>query len=237
MIVQITEDGIRDVLPKDNNAATHVHEYGGAAFTVRQSDGKIVFADGKTNLVFLLDPETGETEAIVEHNESIYFADFDTHPIQSDWVIAIKEDHSNAKTIQDVKNTLVAINVPLRTIQTIATSADFYTYPRFSPDGKHVCWVQWNHPDMPWTGTELYIAPWTGIAVGEKVHIAGQLGKVSVRQPRWSLDGSLFFVGDQTGYPQIYRYQGVETKHIRVKGYEDAEFTGPEWWLGRYNTQ
>ena len=32
---------------------------------------------------------------------------------------------------------------------------DFVSDPRLSPDGTRCRWLQWDHPDMPWDGTEL----------------------------------------------------------------------------------
>ncbi len=34
----------------------------------------------------------------------------------------------------------------------------FLTGPRRSPDGRCVVWIAWDHPRMPWDGTELKIA-------------------------------------------------------------------------------
>ncbi len=36
--------------------------------------------------------------------------------------------------------------------------ADFYLNPCLSPDDRHLAWIEWNHPNMPWDGTSLKIA-------------------------------------------------------------------------------
>lgn len=159
------------------------------------------------------------------------FADFDTHPSNPDWVIAILEDHHKHP---NVVNTLVAIQASSKSVRIIASGADFYAYPRFSPDGKSVCWVQWDHPDMPWTGTLLYTAEWQEGKLGKPQLIAGGPRKISVSQPRWAPDGTLFYVDDRTGYWQIYKkLPGKDaSEYIHVKGYEQGEFTCAEWFLG-----
>ncbi|KPC86930.1 hypothetical protein ADL35_09485, partial [Streptomyces sp. NRRL WC-3753] len=34
----------------------------------------------------------------------------------------------------------------------------FVTGPKLSPDGQRAVWIAWDHPRMPWDGTELKIA-------------------------------------------------------------------------------
>jgi hypothetical protein len=220
------------VLPKENSALTHVHEYGGASFTARDSDRHIIFSDFDTNLVFDLDPATVKAEPIVKEDFKNYFADFNVHPKDSKWVLAIKEDHHSGK-IEDIENTLVAIDSSTKNVHTIVSGADFYAYPRFSPDGKHVSWTQWNHPNMPWNYNELWVADWQEGKVANARVIAGHEQKESITQPQWGVDGSLFFVGDRTGFWQMYQFVDGNVRYIHVKGLEKAEFGGPEWWLGR----
>lgn len=40
----------------------------------------------------------------------------------------------------------------------LSSGADFYMQPAFSPDGKALVWVEWDHPNMPWDGTRLMFA-------------------------------------------------------------------------------
>ena len=41
----------------------------------------------------------------------------------------------------------------------LAASHHFLTVPKLSPDGRHAAWFGWDHPAMPWDGTELCVAP------------------------------------------------------------------------------
>ncbi len=220
-------------MPQGSNARSAVHEYGGGAFTVSQKDSTLVFADWTTKGVFRSSPNSGERNAIMDADPDVRYADFNVHPTNSDWVLAVKEDHHSSV----VQNSLVAIDGATRKVQTLAEGADFYAHPQFSPDGLQVCWTQWDHPDMPWTGTILFTAKWHGYGAPLEglITIAGKARVESISQPRWGLDGSLFFASDRTGYWQLYQMQqGThEVRQIKLEGLEDVEFAGPEWLLAR----
>ena len=69
--------------------------------------------------------------------------------------------------------------------------ADFFMQPAVSPDGKLLAWVEWDHPNMPWDGTRLYLAMLdaeTGILSEVKL-LDGDLN-VPIFQPIFSRDGS-----------------------------------------------
>lgn len=217
-------------MPKDYNARTAVHEYGGAAFAVRP-DGTLVFSDWETSGAFILDPAKGGVEAITEPDHKLRFASFSVHPTSPNWILAIQENHHAA-----VENTLVAIDATNKTLHSIAQGADFYNHPQFSPQGDKLCWIQWDHPDMPWTGTTLFLAEWKNGEIGSPQRIAGHPGSESIVQPQWTPDGSLLFSSDFSGYWKLYclKENASEPKLLQLKDLEEAEFAGVEFILGRY---
>ena len=226
-----TNDGQQhvDVLPKGYSARTGVHEYGGAAFAVGRSGG-IVFADWETKGVYSLKSGTGDCIATLDADAEVYYADFDIHPNDSALILAVRENHHP----KVVENSIVLIDASSRKVHTVASGADFYSHPKFSPEGDKVCWLQWNHPDMPWTGSLLYVASWAEGAVSDARVVAGEPGKESISQPRWLPDGSLLFASDRSGYYQLYHLDpGQEdARHNNLRGLSDVEFSGPEWMLG-----
>ena len=118
---------------------------GGGSFCVRE-DGHLVFTDFDTKLVFDLDVDTGKAAPVVEEDRKIYFADFDCH---GNWILAVREDH-HAPTIAQITNTLVAIDSKTQRVHAISLEGepDFVLYPRFSPDGNRICWIQLKFPSM-----------------------------------------------------------------------------------------
>jgi hypothetical protein len=158
-----------------------IHEYGGRLFLV-QPDGSILFTDYPQNGIFSLNPTSGEVMTIVPPNPRIHYGNFHVYPETHEWILAVQETHGPQGAEE---NTIVAIHSATGDVSTVARGADFYQHPQFNPDGRYVSWIQWNHPDMPWTGSVLYVAEWvpekvltemkTGITV-----VAGQPGKESI---------------------------------------------------------
>ena len=188
-------------------------------------DGGLIFTDSNTRGVFRLKSKD-DIQSVLDVDAQSRFADFDVHPTDPKWILAVVEIH----TPDSVDNKVAIINATTRTHSIICDGADFYQHPKFSPDGKWVCWVQWKHPDMPWSGTELYIAAWEDGKIGQAQFIAGQAEKESIGQPRWHSYGALIFSSDKTGFSQLYMFDTMsqQTKKVDVNGYEDADLGGPD---------
>ncbi|KAJ5833416.1 hypothetical protein N7474_001727 [Penicillium riverlandense] len=232
VIVEVLASASRDVLPAGYSAKSSIHEYGGGAFAIHPN-GKLIFTNHPTNGVFLLDPQSGTVETIVTPHESVRFGNFDVYPPTQGWILAVQETHSKDSLLRPVvTNTIVAIHTATGDVCTVVQGADFYQHPQFSPDGTQVCWIQWDHPDMPWTGSVLHVATWEAGKLVNDTVISGQAGVESICQPRWGTDGTLFFVSDKTGYWQLYRFNGGEAQLINLKGLESAEFGSREPCLG-----
>lgn len=205
-IARRTPDGtITDVTPLPFNVRTRVHEYGGGSFTVK--DGIIYFSNFADQRLYKGTgaPTLQEPQPISqESGGNLRYADavIDT---ERGRLICVCEDHTAGG--HEPTNTLVSINLENdEDIQVLASGSDFYSSPRLSCDRTQLAWLSWNHPNMPWDGTQLWIAPIQADGLlGEPQLVAGGVEE-SVFQPEWSPDGALYFVSDRTGWWNLYRW-------------------------------
>lgn len=204
-------------------------------------DGYIVFSDRETQDLHKLDPSTGHVEQITQTDTALRYVCTsitgyltDEHS-GSGWLLAIEEDHTKPLP-SEVQNRLVAVNMQSKEIVNVASGDDFYSAAQFSPDASRVCWTQWSHPDMPWTGARLYVAKWNNGQVTDVRLVAGEIGKESVSQPRWGSGNTLYFTSDSSGYWQLYRYHvdTLECQRMALGGLEEVDFSQPDWRLGKY---
>ncbi|MEU0409875.1 LpqB family beta-propeller domain-containing protein [Streptomyces griseorubiginosus] len=100
----------------------------------------------------------------------------------------------------------------------------FVTGPRLSPDGSRAAWLAWDHPRMPWDGTELIVAEVHEGTFREPRTVAGG-PEESVAQADWSPDGRLLYASDRTGWWNLYR----EGEQLCPR---EEEFGGALWKLG-----
>ena len=153
VIVRRTPDGrISDALPAPFNARTRVHEYGGGSCVVH--DGTIYFSNDADQRVYRLDPASAPRP--ITPAENLRYADA-VIDRQHNRLICVREDHTIAG--REAVNTLVsfALDGEDQVQQVLVAGNDFYSTPRLSPDGKHLAWLTWNHPNMPWDSSELWL--------------------------------------------------------------------------------
>jgi dienelactone hydrolase len=140
-------------------------------------------------------------------------------------------EHEPARSDRKTREAPVAYGGTMPGARLLVEGSDFYGAPRVSPDGRLLAWLSWNHPNMPWDGTELWLGEiGAGGAVENCRTVAGGLDE-SILQPEWSPDSVLYFVSDRSGWWNLYRLRGndddVEALHPM-----DAEFGLPGWVLG-----
>jgi dipeptidyl aminopeptidase/acylaminoacyl peptidase len=222
-LVRRTADGkTEDVLPKPFSARTTVHEYGGGALAV--ANGTVYFTNYADQRLWKLTPSQAPQPITAE--SKLRFADFVLDAPRKQ-LIAVCEDHT--KNDHEPANRIVAVNLADGKVTILVEGADFYSNPRVSPDGKHLSWLAWHHPNMPWDGTELFVAP---IAVdgtiGNPRKVVGGNDE-SIFQPTWSPDGTLYFVSDRTNWWNLYAER--DGKIVPILPME-AEFGAPQWVFG-----
>jgi dipeptidyl aminopeptidase/acylaminoacyl peptidase len=241
-------DGIsRDLLPGSRNARTRVHEYGGQSYL--PVPGGLVYAEFADQRLYYLadqeaagprDPESrlaaprpltaGPGRGIADR-----FADFVLSP-DSGEVWCVRERHAGGRVARAI------VAVPLNgsaadnanAVRVLASGSDFYAYPAPSPDGTRLAWICWDHPRMPWDGTQLRVA-----AVGDGG--AGQVvmggDEESVLAPVWRDDRSLFVISDRSGWWNLYLAHlpdgpGDGRASQWALCPREEEFAAPLWQLG-----
>lgn len=226
-----------DLLPYPFSARGKVHEYGGRAWLVANQTLYFVNQTDQRLYALPLSSPYEEPAPITPENGAIRLADlvFDS---QRQRLLAVMEDHGREGL--EPLNAIVAISVAdgdgnadgdgtTGSITTLVSGADFYASPRLDASGQQLCWLSWNHPEMPWDGTELWCAPLDGNGHPAKPKkIAGGRHE-AIFQPDWSPGGDLVFVSDRQGWWNLHRAGSDGSQCLLAM---EAEFATPLWSLG-----
>jgi len=224
------EGNTRCVLPAPLNCRSKVHEYGGGCYCIDGNQLFFVLADDQRIYKADISQEQFIPEALTPEEGGLRFSDliFDS---QHKRIIAVCEDHANEG---EPKNTLVSIPIDASLqVDVLAQGEDFYAYPRLDPTGTLLCWISWNHPNMPWGTTKLWLAEINHLGLLEnKKHLVPQ-ETASIFQPNWSPDGDLYYVSDINNWWNIYQLpkQELLSNKPTPKAITNlnAEFATPLW--------
>jgi dipeptidyl aminopeptidase/acylaminoacyl peptidase len=234
-IVRQGPDGVRrDLLPMPWNARTRVHEYGGKSYL--PLPGGFVFANFAEQRLYRCGVQ-GEPEPLTPApGEDIAdrFADLVLSP-RGDEVWCVGEQHRAGRITRAI------VAVPLdgsgahdpAAIRVLVSGSDFYAYPTPSPDGTRLAWICWDHPRMPWDGTELRVTALNGAApVTDKSQQQLIMGCAteSVLAPVWRDDRSLYAISDRSGWWNLYVADLIAFPRALCP--REEEFAGPLWQLG-----
>ena len=305
--MRLTADGaVSEVTTPAHNARTRVHEYGGGALAV--SNGVAYFSNFADQRLYRRPVDGSGAPAAITPEIAVRYADA-TVDDRRGRLICVAEDHRVGG--REAENLLAAVPTGGGEPVAVHRGFDFYASPRLSPDGRRLAWVCWNHPNMPWDATELWVAdvaaggalssprriaggvpssprriaggtggagelrPWGvggdggpvdtegdggargignagGIGGGDGTadaggnghgsgnggagggdDTAGAGGEVSVIQPAWGPDGTLYCVSDVSGWWNLHRWDGERLVPVLPM---EAELGLPPWLfgMGRY---
>jgi dipeptidyl aminopeptidase/acylaminoacyl peptidase len=217
-----------DRIPAPFNARTRVHEYGGGAYALAD-DGELFFSNDADQRVYRAC--RGEAPVAVTAASARRFADARLDRARNR-LIAVREDHGVAgggATHAEPVNTIVAIDLATGAETVLAEGHDFFSSPRLSRDGRRLAWLAWDHPRMPWQGSELWLAELDDSGLPRSPRkVAGSTNE-SIFQPEWSPRDELHFVSDRTGWWNLYRLRDGKVEALHPMA---AEFGEPHWDFG-----
>ena len=214
-------ESARELTPEPYNVRSRVHEYGGAAYLPTRD--AVYFVNAGDQNIHAIDG-TGAIRPLTDSGPGIRYADLCADPGRNR-VIAVTEIHRDG---QHPLNALAAVSTETGEASILHQGCDFYASPALSPSGSELLFLAWDHPNMPWDGTQLLRARLDGPDMGPVTVVAGG-ARESVLQPSWLDDGTALYLSDAGGFWNLYR---LDRDGARAVLEEDAEYAGPPWLFG-----
>ncbi|KAL3514538.1 hypothetical protein ACH5RR_027255 [Cinchona calisaya] len=223
-----------DINPKEFCVGSVTHQLQGGAFRV--SGDIVFFSNYKDQRIFMQSISSKDSAPVpitpdygiplVSYADGVFDSRFNRY-------VTVQEDCR--KSSKNSITTIVSINVDSENIhepEALVAGCDFYAFPRLDPKGERMAWIQWNHPNMPWDRSELWVGYISDTGEMQKrICVAGgnQMVVESLSEPKWSPQGELFFISDrETGFWNLYKW--VEsTNQVVPVCHLDAEFAKPLW--------
>lgn len=220
---------VEDVIAAPWSARSRVHEYGGGAWTT-VADDALVFVEKADQRVWRVVPGE-QPKPLTPMAGDMRFGGLTW---SGERLLAVRETHRDAgpphRDIVDIPIDGRAVR-DASALASLVEDSDFFAHVALSPDGTHLAWVSWNHPDMPWDRAELRVGRLEDGLVAEWATVAG--GTTSPLQPVWLDDDELLYSDDPGGRWNLHRLRLTADLRHRPVAPADADTGGPLWVLGQ----
>ena len=202
------------VLPRDFSVRSRVHEYGGGSYLVCPTG--VFFINFADQDLYALDVTP---RRITHSGADERYADFCDVP-GTNLAIAVCEQHVRGT----VKNSLVTIDLDDGSVTELHKGHDFYAAPRLK--GDKLAFIAWDHPNMPWDATLLYLAEFDTQhpRLANAGIIAGGDG-ISIGEPQWG-ETRLYYLSDAGGWWNLHCFDSSGSRNLHAV---DDEFGAPAW--------
>lgn len=218
----------KDLIPNGYNVRNAVHEYGGSSYAIH--DDLLVFVNWDDQRLYKVvnrsKPQVMTNCPNIPRGERYSDLSITT---DGKWLFCVKESHIE---IGEPENKIIAISLDNPNVNyTVVQGRDFYSSPRVSSDGTKLCWLEWDHPNMPWDGCELHVADLQcneRFSIKREIIVSGGSNE-SILQPEWAPTGGLYFITDISGWWNLSVWNGGDVKSVLV---ETKDHGGPAWRFG-----
>lgn len=218
-----------DILKSPWSAKSQVHEYGGLSWLgiVLQGQSILAFVNKADQRIYITEP-MGEPQPLSPESPTGQSHRYIDMIAVGDEIWCIREVHKEGRVERD----LVALSLNRKgvgSLRILEASSHFYAHPRLSADGRYLSWIAWEHPQMPWDGTELRVAEVSNGQLRNVRVLAGDV-QTSCLSPEWGPHNELYFICDKSGWWNLWQVdlRGQLTHLIE----EASEWGFPLWQLG-----
>ena len=218
-----------DILKSPWSAKSQVHEYGGLSWLgiVLQGQAILAFVNKADQRIYITEP-MGEPQPLSPESPTGQSHRYIDMIAVGDEIWCIREVHKEGRVERD----LVALSLNRKgvgSLRILEASSHFYAHPRLSADGRYLSWIAWEHPQMPWDGTELRVAEVSNGQLRNVRVLAGDV-QTSCLSPEWGPHNELYFICDKSGWWNLWQVdlRGQLTHLIE----EASEWGFSLWQLG-----
>ncbi|MGO0604332.1 S9 family peptidase [Brevibacterium linens] len=223
------------VIPTGFNIRSAVHEYGGASWALDQSSEVIYFVNAADQRVWQIIPGRAPHALTPDTSGRIRYGDLHMSP----WgLLCVREDCRSTR-----RERAIVLLTKHGTTNVLSTHSHFMAWPRLSPDGSTLAFIGWEHPNMPWDGTTLWLVdvrtpatPAVAVLSGDGIERPRRSDPglpsptdpgISLLQAEFTSDSSLHVISDHEGHWALYGLD-IDPVAVRPLVTDDRQAPAPE---------